>query len=335
MKFISYLKDKILELIIFSIMFFLLIMMFFAFKIDISLIVVTVIIIFFSFALVFIYSFYRKKTFYDTFLSNLENLDQKYLITETVSKPNFLEGKILHDSLYEIDKSMKEKINNYKDTLDDFEDYIEMWIHEVKIPLANLILINHNSGGNEKIKRETVKLENYVEQILYYARSENAEKDYLIKKYDLKEIINKVVLKNKDSFIFNKVTLKISDFSCMVLTDCKWLEFIINQIINNSLKYSKESLKLEIDAKKENNSIVLSIKDNGIGIKKSDIYKVFDKSFTGYNGRERSVSTGMGLYICKKLCDKLGHKIKIESKENKYTIVTIVFEENEFYNVLN
>ena len=335
MKLKEYIKSNFLSIIVVFISIFLLAMMMIAFKIRVQFMIAIFFIIILMLLIIFFYGFFRKKIFYDSYINNLNNLDQKYLITEVVTKPNFLEGEILYNSLYEIDKSMNEKINSYKYSLDEFEDYIEMWIHEVKVPLSNLVLINHNKNEKDlKTLKEIKRIEDYVEQILYYARSENVEKDYLIKKYDLKKIVNKVILKNKEAFIYKKVSLQIKKFDYKVLTDSKWLQFIINQIINNSLKYCKENAIIEIDAEKKKGEVVLSIYDNGIGIKQSDIYEVFNKSFTGQNGRATSSSTGMGLYICQKLCAKLGHKITIESKYGEYTKVNISFNENEFYDVL-
>lgn len=334
MRLKDYVKDKFIDILIVLIMLFFVTMMLIVFKVKLSFVLAIIILILFCLLSMFFYNFFKKKVFYDNFENILNNIDKKYLISEMITEPNFLEGKILCDSLYLTNKSMNDRINNYKCSFDDLKDYIEMWIHEVKIPLANLILISHNSEKNIKITKEINRIENYIEQVLYYFRSENVQTDYLIKKYDLRKIINKVIVKNKEAFIFNKVSLKLSDFNYSVLTDSKWLEFIINQIINNSLKYTKENGLIEINAFSENSNIVLEIIDNGIGIKQSDLYKVFEKTYTGYNGREGGSSTGMGLYICKKLCDKLGHQIKIESKKGKYTKVSIIFKENDFYNVL-
>ena len=335
MKIKDYIKDKIIDIFVIVIMLLLLILMLLVFKMKTSYIIAIIILITVSLLFLFVKNFIKRKIYYDNFINTLNNIDKKYLISEMILRPNFLEGKILYDSLYIVDKSMNDKINSYKYSIEDLKDYIEMWIHEVKIPLSNLVLISHNNEKNPKITKEIGRIENYIDQVLYYFRSENAENDYLIRKYDLKKIINKVVIKNNEAFIYNKIILKLEDFNYFVLTDSKWLEFIINQIINNSLKYTKENDVIEINAYEKDSKIILEITDNGIGISKGDIFKVFEKTFTGSNGRNNGSSTGMGLYICKKLCDKLGHQIRIESEKGKYTKVSIIFEENEFYNVLN
>ena len=145
--------------------------------------------------------------------------------------------------------------------------------------------------------------------------------------------IKNVALKNKDDLLENAVRLDVDVHNEKVLTDSKWLEFILNQIINNSIKYKRKNTEsyIKIKANEDKDRLYLTICDNGIGIPKSDIKRVFDKSFTGENGRTMTKYTGMGLYIAKKLCDKLGHKITVESEINEYTKITIIFTKNNFY----
>lgn len=210
-----------------------------------------------------------------------------------------------------------------------------MWVHEVKLPLSSILLMTYKKDDISKVIEPTKRIENFVEQVLYYARSENVEKDYIIKECNLKDIISKVIKKNKEIFILEKIEIKLEKLeNKKVLSDSKWLEFIINQIISNSLKYvDKEKSIITISTSENEKNIILKIQDNGIGIPKSDIKKVFDKSFTGENGRKIQTSTGMGLYIAKQLCEKLGHKIEIESEQNKYTSVFITFSKDQFYNI--
>ena len=237
--------------------------------------------------------------------------------------------------LYEIDKSMYEEIEIYENNLKDFKEYIELWIHEVKLPISSAKLMIHNHEQNvRKLKDQVNRIENYVEQVLYYARKDNSEKDYLIKSCDLGMIIRNVIKRNQDSLLYQKINIEIEQINYTVLSDTKWLEFIINQIVSNSIKYHcQNNCKIIFKVIKTNN-IALEIIDNGIGIKKSDLSKVFNKSFTGENGRLVSSSTGMGLYIVKRLCDKLGHKIIVESQYNKYTKVTLYFNDDQYYNVV-
>ena len=330
----EYLKDKRLYLLIGITIYLVILLILLAFKVNIEATLAITFTYFVGLITILIVDYIRKKTFYNNFKCKLDRLDQKYLIVEMLQDANFLEGRILTDALYEIDKSMIEKINEYKMQVKDFKEYVELWIHEVKLPVASLTLMVHNQKGEQskKLLSQLTRLDNYLEQILYYVRSENAEKDYLITKVNLSKVISNVALKNKDILLAKAIDFVVSDVDIEVLTDSKWLEFIINQIVDNSIKYSKEkNAYIKIVAKEESEVIGLIIYDNGKGISKSDLPRVFDKTFTGTNGRSESAkSTGMGLYLCRELCNKLGHKIQIISEEGKYTKVTILFDKNTF-----
>ena len=337
MKLIKYLLDKIPQIIISIMGFTITIFMLNAFKVE-STLKIAITIIFFTVCIFNIgIDYFRKYKFYQSLSNTLDVLDKKYLILEMINKPNFYEGEIFYQTLYDINKSMIENVKEYNLSIIDFKEYVEMWIHEVKIPISSLTLLIHNN--QEKIDKRYVeqirKLDNYIDQILYYVRSENAEKDYIIKEKSLQEIIKNVALKNKDDLLASKVKLDVNVNNINVLTDAKWLEFILNQIINNSIKYKRNNVEsyIKIIAKEDKEKTYLSIYDNGIGIPKKDIPRVFEKSFTGENGRITAKSTGMGLYIVKKLCDKLGHKINIESKKKEYTKITIIFYKNDFYKI--
>ena len=281
-----------------------------------------------------IIEYFKRKKFYDNLLKILEELDEKYLITEIIKTPNFLEGQILKNSLEQIDKSMLENVNKYKYMTEDYKEYIELWIHEIKIPIATskMVIENNKNAITKSIDEELDKVENYIEQALFYARSNTVEKDYYIRKVVLKEIVNESIKKNKSSLIQEKISIDIHDLEIEVNTDNKWIVFILNQIINNSIKYKRDNIGSYIKIKvcENTNSVKLFIEDNGIGISKNDLPQVFDKCFTGENGREKSKSTGMGLYIAKKLCVKLGHRIEIESEAGSFTRVVITFGKNDF-----
>lgn len=336
MKLGRYLKDKIILIIIFIFNYFILFNLLYAFKVDISLITSFSFIFISMSILIILLDYFRKKSFYNEFINSLEELDKKYLILETLPKPSFYEGELLYQTLYDINKSMLEEVNNYSNNINDFKDYVEMWIHEVKIPISSLVLMCHNNKNNidKKYLEQVRKLDNYIDQVLYYVRSNSAEQDFIFKEIKLDKIVSDVLLKNKDDLLENDIEIEVNLRDLSVMTDPKWLEFIINQIINNSIKYKdskKDNSFIKIYAVDENNYISLFIYDNGIGIKESDIKKVFNKSFTGENGRLKTKSTGMGLYIAKKLCTKLGHSISIKSEFKKNTTVEIKIGKNDFY----
>ena len=281
-----------------------------------------------------IIEYFKRKKFYDNLLKILEELDEKYLITEIIKTPNFLEGQIFKNSLEQIDKSMLENVNKYKYMTEDYKEYIELWIHEIKIPIATskMVIENNKNAITKSIDEELDKVENYIEQALFYARSNTVEKDYYIRKVVLKEIVNESIKKNKSSLIQEKISIDIHDLEIEVNTDNKWIVFILNQIIQNSIKYrKKENSVIEIYANQGKENVILYIKDNGIGIKQGEITRVFEKGFTGTNGRlSNKKSTGIGLYLCKKLCNKLGIGIELNSVQNEDTEVKLVFPKDSY-----
>lgn len=282
--------------------------------------------------------YYKRKSFYNEFLDTLDKLDQKYLVTDMELKADFAEGEIMLSALYEIDKSMKEHINNLEISVNEFKEYLEMWVHEIKIPISALSLMNYNNNVDlKKQKSQIDKVSYYMEQILFYARADAPEKDYLIKSCKLENVVNKVVVEQKELLMGKKISIKKKDLDVNVMTDAKWLEFMVGQIVSNSVKYSdidkKPCISFYVLSDTEKNEIKLVIEDNGIGIPSQDMPRIFDKTFTGSNGRKGAVSTGMGLFICKKLCKKLGHTIAAESKEGQYTKLIIGFGDDSFYNM--
>ena len=281
-----------------------------------------------------IIEYFKRKKFYDNLLNMLEKLDEKYLITEIIKTPNFLEGQIFKNSLEQIDKSMLENVNKYKYMTEDYKEYIELWIHEIKIPIATskMVIENNKNAITKSIDEELDKVENYIEQALFYARSNTVEKDYYIRKVVLKEIVNESIKKNKSSLIQEKISIDIHDLDIEVNTDNKWIVFILNQIIQNSIKYrKKENSVIEIYANQGKENVILYIKDNGIGIKQGEITRVFEKGFTGTNGRlSNKKSTGIGLYLCKKLCNKLGIGIELNSVQNEGTEVMLIFPQSSY-----
>ena len=281
-----------------------------------------------------IIEYFKRKKFYDNLLKMLEELDEKYLITEIIKNPNFLEGKIFKNTLEQIDKSMLENVNKYKYMTEDYKEYIELWIHEIKIPISasKMVIENNKNAITKSIDEELDKVENYIEQALFYARSNTVEKDYYIRKVFLKEIVTESIKKNKSSLIQEKISIDIHDLDIEVNTDNKWIVFILNQIIQNSIKYrKKENSVIEIYANQGKENVILYIKDNGIGIKQGEITRVFEKGFTGTNGRlSNKKSTGIGLYLCKKLCNKLGIGIELNSVQNEGTKVKLVFPKDSY-----
>lgn len=270
----------------------------------------------------------RAKNFYKEVQGKLEQLEDKYLVVETIPASHFAEAKILKEVLQETNKSMLEHVNLYKQNQEEYKEYIELWIHEIKLPLAtsHMIIENNPSAVTKSIEEELFEMEDLVEQALFYARSNTVEKDYCITKTNLKDMVYEVIKHNKQTCIESKIRIQTDEIDHKIYTDPKWIQFILNQIVQNGIKYRKtENAEIAFIAKKNKDNVVLKIQDNGIGIKEAEIGRVWDKGFTGNNGRIGKKSTGLGLYLCKKLGDKLGLGLQISSKEGEGTTVEITF----------
>ena len=242
MKFLDYLKDNIIGIIIHIITIILVVCVLVAFNLPMPGVLVTGIVLIISGVIILMVNYYRKNKFYNTFINNLEKLDKKYLVLETIPEPNTYEAKIIVNSLYEINKSMIENINQNQADINEFKSFVEMWIHEVKIPISSMVLKCHNNPEqyDKSFLSLIRRLDNSIDEVLYYVRSEDTEKDFAINEVDLKEVVRNVSLKNKEDLLENDISLEVNLNSLKISTDKKWLEFILNQIINNCIKYKKD-----------------------------------------------------------------------------------------------
>ncbi|CAM4510233.1 hypothetical protein FHS16_005973 [Paenibacillus endophyticus] len=270
----------------------------------------------------------KEKKYYDEITGALESLDRKYLLPEVVKEPSFVAGKLMHQVLRETSKDMHEQVNLYRDMQSEYREYIEIWVHEAKTPIASakLIIDNNESSVTKAIDYELKKIEDYVEQVLYYSRSQNVSRDFIVRRVSLENVVTNAIRRNAKDFIHKRISIDIDSVDEMVFSDAKWLEFILNQIIGNSIKYCRSGEgKVVIRAERVRDHIRLMIEDNGIGMIERDIDKVFEKGFTGENGRLFGKSTGIGLYLCKSLCEKLGLGISLTSQIGEGTKVNILF----------
>ena len=211
-------------------------------------------------------------------------------------------------------------------------DYYTMWVHQIKTPIAALRVIFQSAGEEnaelpyaKTMKMELFKIEQYVEMVLSYLRMEEMSSDLAFEEYQLDDIVRQAVRKYSQMFILKRIRLDFQPLQHAVLTDEKWLVFVVEQILSNALKYTKEgSISIYLTTYRE--KLMLAIRDTGIGISREDLPRVFEKGFTGYNGRADKKSTGIGLYLCKKIMDKLRHGIYIESEVDQGTTVYLYLE---------
>ncbi|QZY55167.1 sensor histidine kinase [Crassaminicella profunda] len=334
MKLKDYLKERFSCLLINFIGFFSLVCILLLLDIKGNVIFSILILWFFPLMSYILIEYMKAKKHYNHMEGLLESLDEKYLLSEIMQKPTCLEEKLFYEILRICNKSMHEHVNEYKNLQLEYREYIETWVHEIKTPIASSMLIieNNKSEGMDNIGQEIKKIDGFVEQALYYARSSHVSQDYLIKKFDLVKVINHTIRRNAKDFIHKKIDLQLDEINEEVYSDIKWVQFILHQIISNAIKYMKEQDgKIKIYAKKNKNNVILIIEDNGIGISEKDLHKVFEKGYTGEHGRKYTASTGMGLYLCKKLCQKLGLAISITSQLGVGTKVNITFPLSKFH----
>lgn len=330
MKLKEYLRDRLAAYLIYAASWLILLIFMSAFRISLQAVAIISLILFLAVTIAEMWGFLRRKSYYDKIMNCMKELDKKYLLSEMTESPDFLDGRIMHDILCETNRAMCEDIAEYRRENKEFREYIELWVHEIKLPVAGLQLMCHNDG-NSKYAEQLRRIDDYIEDVLYYARSGNAEKDYIIKSVSLKRVFADIAIKNREELQERDISLSTENLDVNVTTDSKWLGFILGQLMGNSMKY--DATEITVRAEDFSDKTVLHFRDNGCGIPEKDMPYIFEKSFTGENGRTHKKSTGMGLYIVKKLCDKLGHGVAAQSSEGEYTDIIITFGKNDMHKV--
>lgn len=280
-----------------------------------------------GFFLILLQDFLARKGFYEQVMEGAENLEEICYLSEFLTEPYFQEGRILYEILRRDEKYMNDRIAGQQQELQEYKAYVETWVHEIKTPVAvsRMIMENNRSDVTRSLSQEMDKVEGYIDQMLYYSKSSSLQEDYIIREVSLKEMVMSAVKAHSKAMITAKVPPVFENLDHMVLTDPKWMGFILGQIITNGVKYHSKGQKPELrfTAVREGSFILLSVSDNGIGMPAEDVVKVFRKGFTGSNGRKFARSTGMGLYLCDTLCRKLGTEISLTSKQGEGTKVTL------------
>lgn len=277
----------------------------------------------------YLMDWYRKKKYFKIITERVKDLKEPWLIAELLPVSYTIEDEIYQELLRKVGSSAIEEIHKIEDEQKEYEDYIEQWIHEVKTPITSIHLmlenrISENPGLKRDLNVELSRLENDVELALYYARSEQIYRDYLIQKLNVRKVLLKVVNKNRTVIMNSSVAIDLDcDEALYAYGDEKWLVFMLTQVLLNAIKYKAEAdAKVVMRAKRDNKKIVLNIIDNGKGINKEELPRIFDKGFTGSNGRDNEKSTGMGLYLVHKLCEKLEIDIKADSVYGEFTEIS-------------
>lgn len=286
-----------------------------------------------SFFAAMLWDFSRKKKYYDALWQLFDRLDNKALLTELLDPPTFLDAKMLYQVLHHTDKFMNDCILQADTTNQEYRDYIEMWIHEVKTPItsAYLMIENDKNTTTLRIADELNKIEHDVEQALFYARSTALEKDFKVEKTTLKTLVREAVKSYSKQIIQANGVPVFENLDIPLFADSKWCIFIIGQVIANSIKYRAGNLALTFRGGLCENGCYLLVSDRGIGISAADLPRIFEKGFTGETGRRYTKSTGIGLYLCQKLCLKMNMDISAQSTPGVGTALKITFPKGDFY----
>ena len=235
--------------------------------------------------------------------------------------------KLLQERVEELEYEQKNQLLVEQEKYNDLLDYYTLWVHQVKTPIAASSLLIGDLKDKEaksQLEQELFKIESYVHLVLQYLRLESFHDDLVLKQENLADLVREVVKKYALFFIQQGLRLNLHDLDHTIVTDKKWFLVILEQVLSNSLKYTKEG-SIEIYFHEDR----LYIKDTGLGIQNADLLRVFERGFSGYNGRLTQQSSGLGLYLSKKIADQLGHKIAIDSQVGQGTTVSIAFPEKK------
>lgn len=284
----------------------------------------------------FLMDFINRKRWWDRALKMMDGLDKKLRLTASLDDPTFADAEIAAYILECLEQDMNDEVALHERARREYREYLERWIHEVKTPIASAQLTAHNHPSHEmrQVARDLSRIEAHVMQALYYARGEAVEKDYLIEKVTLAELVDAALKRNSRELIAAKFSIEKPDLTEIVYTDPKWIGFVLDQIIQNAVKYRRgEKGLLRFSAYEAESSCDLFIEDSGIGITDTDLPRIFEKGYTGTAGRQYAKSTGMGLYISAQLIGKMGHGIRAGHGTEGGLLLTIRFPKSTMYRI--
>lgn len=260
---------------------------------------------------------------------------EKWLDSSLLKSSSSFEVQLMRDIIEVKDAETDNKVNEIKEVLDEVNDYIAKWVHEIKIPISVCELIGEKidefgdiEGLGEVSRELRVEIERIkflINQVMYNSRLSSYSENLQINEINLNKVVKDVVKRNATFFIAKNIELNLENLNFNVMSDEKWISYIIDQIINNACKYVDKDGKIDIYAREDDKAVRLFIRDNGIGIREKDIRRIFDKGFIGENGKRVAKSTGIGLYISKKIANNLKHNIDVKSEEGVYTEFTLCF----------
>lgn len=280
---------------------------------------------------VLVVEFVRRACFWNQIADMTETMEASDQLISFASEPGFLEGRLAYEAAERIADLGRAETSAMQLEASGYRDYIELWIHEAKTPIAAAKLVLTRMHGEEAdvLAREIERIEDEVEQALYYARSASVRNDYVIREVVLADAMREVC-KRHARFLIERQTIpaiRIPD-EASVLTDRPWLLFMVGQVVVNAAQYGARTITFssqEEDAGTSHGRTVLEVADDGWGISEADLPRVFDRGFTGRNGRVRGSATGMGLHLVARMCDQLGVGLRLSSEEGSGTRVIFIF----------
>jgi len=255
------------------------------------------------------------RSYYMKYKEREHILNNILIMTESLPEPDTLAEENYQEMIRRLKRANSEIITKYQTERRESIDYYTAWVHQIKTPISvmHMLLEYEDSAEHRELSAELFRIEQYVEMVLCYLRLDSDSSDFVFRSYPMDEIIRSCIRKYASQFVRKRISLKYEPANINVLTDEKWMSFIIEQILSNAVKYTeKGTVTIKVTEDK-----VLSISDTGIGISSEDIPRIFERGFTGYNGRAHKKSTGLGLYLAKKAADNLSHKISVESEAGK------------------
>ena len=293
--------------------------------------VILLIVFLLVFLTVNMFDFFQQRARLLELKSILDGLDRKYLFTECVPQPKGLFERRLFDLTRLAGRDMTGAVSDAQASQREYREYVERWVHEIKAPLtaARLICRELDGGTRRKLTAELSQIEAHVERALFYARAENPEQDCLFRQIELEKIAAQAIENHRSLLIQNGIRVEMENMNCAVYTDEKWAVFILGQLLQNAARYRGSEPVITLSAKLLGRQAQLIVHDNGIGIPAHELPRVFERGFTGSNGRIRGGSTGIGLYLCRKLAVFLELELRMDSQEGTGTTVTLTFPAKE------
>ena len=293
--------------------------------------VILLIVFLLVFLTVNMFDFFQQRARLLELKSILDGLDRKYLFTECVPQPKGLFERRLFDLTRLAGRDMTGAVSEAQASQREYREYVERWVHEIKAPLTAARLICRELDGDtrRKLTAELSQIEAHVERALFYARAENPEQDCLFRQIELEKIAAQAIENHRSLLIQNGIRVEMENMNCAVYTDEKWAVFILGQLLQNAARYRGSEPVITLSAKLLGRQAQLIVHDNGIGIPAHELPRVFERGFTGSNGRIRGGSTGIGLYLCRKLAVFLELELRMDSQEGAGTTVTLTFPAKE------